>query len=140
MRLVNETQEPDLVVEADASFQGWGAVCKGSQTSGPRSQTEQEHDLKLLAAMLVVKAFTKDRENIHVHLHMDNKTAIFYMNPMGETRFVMLNQLVVQLWQWCLQRNLLLSPEYLPGTDKWIGDKESRRTQSAEWKQNQEVF
>ena len=83
-----------VVVATDAPLQGWGAVCKSTQTGGPWYQTEREHHinyLELFGAMLVVKAFTQDQESIHVHLRMDSKTAIFYVNRIGGTRTVMLS-------------------------------------------------
>ena len=136
------TQEPDLVVETDASLQGWGAICKGIRTGGPWLQTEREHHinyLELLAATLAVKTFTKGQKDIHIHLRMDNQTAVFYVNHMGGTRSETLSRLAIQLWQWW--RNLSLSAEYLPGVDNCIADQESRAIQSsAEWYLKREVF
>jgi len=148
MSLVNgksiQPQEPDLVMETDASMQGWGAVCAGVRTGGLWSQTERDHHinyLELLAATLAVKAFTKSQENAHIRLRMDNRTAVFYVNHMGGTRSPQMSRLAIQLWQWCLRKNLSLSAEYLPGTDNCIADQESRRTHtSAEWKLKQDVF
>lgn len=123
-------QEPDLIVETDASMQGWGAVCKGVRTGGPWSQIEQEHHinyLELLAAMFAVKAFAKSQENMHIHLRMDNRTAVSYVNRMGGTRSPTLSGLAIQLWQWCLKKNLSLSAEYLPGPDNCVVDEESKR-------------
>lgn len=81
-----------------------------------------------MAAMFVVKAFTKDQEDAHVHLRVENKMAVFYVNRMGE--------LVPQQWVgWLsssLERNLSLSAEYLPGVDNCIADKESRSIQSSQ--------
>ena len=65
------TQDPSVVVEMDTSMLGWGAVCKGVQTRSLWSQVERRNHinyLELLAATFAVKAFTKDKENIQVHL------------------------------------------------------------------------
>ena len=51
---------------------------------------------------------------------MDNRTAVFYVNRMGGTRSPVRSALTIQLWQWCLERNLSLSAEYLPGADNCI--------------------
>ena len=81
------TQEPDLTMETDASMLGWGAVCQGIRTGGLWSQMERKNHincLELLAAWFGVKALAKDRRNIHIHLRMDNRTAVFYVvNRMG---------------------------------------------------------
>ena len=128
-------------METDVSMQSWGAVCAGAQTGGLWSQAELDHHinyLELLAAMLAVKAFTKSQEDAHIRLCMDNRTAVCYVNHMGGTWSPAMSQLAIQLWQWCLRKNLSV---YLPGTDNCIEDRESRRTHtSAEGKLKQEVF
>jgi len=89
------TQEPDLTMETDASMLGWGAVCQGSQTGGLWSQIERRSHinyLELLAAWFGVRAFAKDRKNIHIHLRMDNRTAVFYVNQMGGDSFPSVEQ------------------------------------------------
>ena len=81
-----KTLETVCMQNQDASLQGWGAVCMDVRTGGLWSQTEWDHHincLELLAAMLALKTFTKSRENVHVHLHMDNKTAVFLCKPHG---------------------------------------------------------
>ena len=94
-----------------------------------------------MAGALAVRTFAKHKRNIHVGLRMDNKTAIFYVNSMGGTRAQSLVQPACQLWQWCLQRRITLSAEYLPGANNGIADKESRTMQSsAEWMLNVQVF
>ena len=81
------------------------------------------------------------RQELHDHLRMGNRTAIFYVNHMGGTWSPTMSRLVIQFWQWCLAKNVSLSAEYLPGPDNGILDKESRRIQSsAEWKLKQKVL
>jgi len=134
-------QEPDLTMETDASMLGWGAVCRGLRTGGLWSQVEcmnYINYLELLAAMFAVKAFAKDKRNI---LKMDNKTALFYVNRMGGTCSPVLSRLAIQLWQWCLERNLSITAEHLPGVDNCVADEESRMIQStAEWQLHQTIF
>ena len=79
------TREPNLTMETDASLMGWGAVYRGVRTGGLWSQLEGNHInyLELLAAMFAVKSFAKDRKDNHVHLRMDNRTAVSYVNHMG---------------------------------------------------------
>jgi len=97
--------------------------------------------LELLAATFAVKAFTKDQEDIHVHLRMDNRTAVFYVNRMGGTHSPIMSRLAIQFWRWWLEKNLSLSAEYLPGVDNCIADEESRLIQSsAEWQLHHAVF
>ena len=94
--------------------------------------------IELLATTFAVKAFTKDKSNL---LRMDNRTAICYVNHMGGTNSPLMNKLVIQLWQWCLEKNLSLSAVHLPATSNCVADKESRTLQpSAEWQLDQEIF
>ena len=76
------TPPPDLVIETDASQQGWGAVCKEVRTGGLWSQYERLlhiNCLELLAGAFAVKCFTKNPICLHIRLGMDNATAIAYL-------------------------------------------------------------
>ena len=70
--LMNEksviTQDPDLTIETDTSMLGWGAVCQGIRTGGLWSQAERRNHinyLEFLAAWFGVRAFARDKRNIH---------------------------------------------------------------------------
>lgn len=76
----------DLVIETDASVVGWGAVCSGTRTGGLWSQQERHQHinvLELTAGMFAVQSFVKERQDLHVHLRMDNTSALSYVNKMG---------------------------------------------------------
>ncbi len=59
-------------------------------------------------------------------LRLDNTTAVAYINNQGGTRSPSLVSLTLDLWKWCLQRNILISAEYLPGISNVQADRESR--------------
>ena len=66
-----------------------------SARGGLWSQIERRSHIKyleLLAAWFGVRAFAKDRKNIHIHLRMDNRTAVFYVNQMGGDSFPSVEQ------------------------------------------------
>ncbi|XP_068734583.1 uncharacterized protein [Montipora capricornis] len=67
---------PDLIITTDASLKGWGAVCQGVHTRGLWT-------LELKAALFALRAFSKSRRKLHVHLRMDNRTAVAYLLKMG---------------------------------------------------------
>jgi len=74
---------PDLIIETDASLTDWGAVCEGVRTRSLWSIQEQHlyiNVLELKACMFAVQAFVKDRQNVHVHLKMDNTSALAYVS------------------------------------------------------------
>ena len=135
---------PDLIVRSDASLQGWGAVSNGTRTGGPWSGQEKTlhiNSLELLAGSFAIRTFTKHRNNIHVLLQMDNSTAVAYVNKMGGTRSLSLSLQACHLWQWCLERRILLSAEHLPGIANTVADQESRQVEtSTEWMLNRAVF
>ena len=73
-----------------------GAQCHGIRTGRTWSQTESQmhiNCLELLAASLAIKSFARDKKNLHIHLKMDNTTALTYINKYGGTVSPELNQL-----------------------------------------------
>ena len=130
---------PDLVIETNASLTGWDAVCQGVKTGGLWSVQERQHIivLELKAGMFAVQAFTKGQQNIHVHLKMDNTSALACISRMGGTRSPNLMRVACKMWDWCLQKGITISGSHLPGLSNQIADWESREVQtSAEWKLN----
>jgi len=135
---------PDVVIETDPSTVGWGAVCRGVRTGGlwsPQEQGTHINVLELTAGMFAVQSFLKDQSNLHVHLRMDNTSALTYVRKMGGTRSPRLMKVACQLWDWCLHRGIILSASHLPGVINLEADQESREVKtSAEWMPNKEVF
>jgi len=135
---------PDLTIQSDASLLGWGAVCNGTRTGGHWSDQEKAlhiNSLELLAGSFAVKAFTKHNSKIRVLLQMDNNTAVSYVNRMGGTHSLSLSLQACHLWHWCLEKEILLSAQHLPGVANTMADQESRQIEaSTEWMLHREVF
>lgn len=138
------SQEPDLIIETDASTTGWGATCQNVRTGGPWSPKEQAmhiNCLELLAAFLAVKSFAKTKTNIRIHLRMDNTTALTYINKFGGTVSPELNRLTKVLWTWCMERQITVQASHLAGTLNVIADEESRVMKDrSDWMLNPAVF
>ena len=118
-------------------YTGVGSCLQGCSNSGSESE-EITNYLELLAATFAVKTFTKDNQNVQVHLCMDNRTVVFYGNRMRGTRSPVLSELAIHLWQWCLERNTIPVSRI---SDNCMGDEESRVIQSsAEWQLHQGAF
>ena len=134
----------DLTIESDASKKGWGASCQGVNTGGPWSVQERTHHinyLELLAAFLALKPFAFKQRAMLVLLRLDNITAIAFLSRMGSTHSPLLSTLAVEIWNWCIKRNLTIHAEHLPGVENVRADWESRhRTDSSDWKLNRDVF
>ena len=78
----------DTIIYADASLEGWGAVCEKSETGVMWTKQEQAlhiNSLELLRAKLGLLSFFKDNKDIkHIRVMMDNNTAVAFINNMGE--------------------------------------------------------
>ncbi len=71
--------------------------------------------LELRAALFAVRAFTAKKTNLHVHLRMDNRTAITCILKMGGTQSPILLQIAQELWDYALHNQISITAEYLPG-------------------------
>ena len=136
--------EPDLTIESDASSQGWGASCQGTSTGGPWSIQEKSryiNCLELLAATLALKTFVKDKRGVSVLLKIDNTTAVAYINNHGGTVSRELVSLTRDLWMWCLERNIHIQAQHLPGVLNRTADWESRSMRDrSDWKLDRQIF
>ena len=77
---------PDLIITTDASLKGWGAVCQEVHTRGLWTREEpllHINALELKAALFALRGFSNNRKKFHVHLRMDNRTAVVYLLKMG---------------------------------------------------------
>ena len=137
-------QSTDLVIETDASRQGWGAYCQGMSTGGrwlPEETSYHINCLELLAGSLAIMSFAKNKAKAQVLLLMDNISAVTYINKMGGTHSPMLSYLAKNLWDWCLTHNISVTARYIPGIQNVEADRESRVfLDSSDWKLHPGVF
>ena len=135
---------PTLFVTTDASKTGWGAVFQGQRTNGRWSDDERLQHINILelkAAFLALKSFFKNQSHKIVCLRMDNTTAIAHVNNKGGTRSGCLIALTLELWQWCLERNIMISAQHVPGKLNTIADTESRVfNDTSEWKLDPQII
>ena len=114
-----------------------GVVCNGQQTRDHWTVQEKKlhiNSLELLAGTFAIKAFVKHQSNIQVLLRINNRSAVAYVNRMVGTHSLNLSLQACHLWQWCIQKNILLTAEHLPGTLNTTADLESIQMEtSAEW-------
>ena len=72
---------------------------------------------------------------------MDNYTAVTYIDQKGGICSRQLCQLAINVWNWCLERNIMLLAEHLPGKLNQIADIESRTVRDrCDWMLNPVVF
>ena len=132
------TPSSDLTIFTDASLTGWGAACGNIQTNGKWSATERQlhiNVLELKRAMLGIQSLLKNQSSKIISLNMDSSTAVAYINHKGGTHSPELLQVALQLWNWCIQRNLFIIVYHVPGKTNVVADRESREfIDNSDWK------
>ena len=132
---------PQFVIETDASLRGWGAYSCGTFTGGCWSQEEallHINVLEMLAVLYGIKSFVKGEAKVKtILIKSDNITVVSYLNHMGGTKSQTLIETARQVWEWCLQRNITLSAQYLPRLENVRADFLSRYlTDRTDWHLN----
>ena len=134
----------DIYIECDASLAGWGATCGGQSANGQWSILEAHNHinyLELLAALYALQAFVPNLRDVHVRLKLDNSTAVAYINKMGGIKSPSLNSLSRTLWEWCIERNIIISAQHIPGKENLVADSLSREFSSnLEWSVDIDIF
>ena len=136
--------DPDIVITSDASLSGWGGVCNGVATGGAWLPEEYAHHINYLeikAAFFTLKSFAVKLEGKHVRIMLDNSTAVACIAKMGTSHSKLCNELIFELWNWCIPRNIWLSTAHIPGKLNTAADEESRKINfDAEWKLNPTIL
>ena len=134
--------ETNLIINLDASLTGWGARCHLQTTGGPWLEEEARmhiNCLELLASTLAVKSFAKDKSRVSILLRIHNTTVVAYINNLGGTISRHLVNLTKNLWMWCLERNIHITVQHLPGSLNTIVNAEMQ-TDRTNWKVNPIIF
>lgn len=134
----------NLYIESDASLTGWGAVYEDHSASGRWTVTKSTYHinyLELLAVFLALQSFVSSKRSIHVRVALDNTTAVAYINAMGGMKSPYLNSLTKSIWQWCIDRDIHISAQHIPGRTNVSADFLSRNTSgNLEWSLNDSVY
>ena len=135
--VINHPQ-PQHQITIDASLMGWGAESSGVSSGGNWSHSESKHrinDLEMLAILLGLQTFAKDKSNKHIRIMCGSTTAVNVINHMGTSHSDPCNSVAKEIWEWCIDRKIWLSAAHIPGKQNLIADFESRRNQKAsEWR------
>ena len=135
------TPSSDLTIFTDASLTGWGAACGNIKTHGKWSATERQlhiNVLELKGAVLGIQSLLKNQSSKIISLNMGSSTAVAYIKHKGGTHSLELLQVALQLWNWCIQRNLFIIAYHVPGKTNVVADRESREfIDNSDWKIDQ---
>ena len=135
----------DLTVWSDASKTHWGAAYQGISTGGHWSVEEAQwhiNVLELRAATLALKALLQSQEAQHpplkhIHLRIDNTTAVAYINKRGGTRSHALTAQALELLAVALTAGVSLTAQHIPGIQNVAADTASRQI---EWTLDRKIF
>lgn len=132
-----------LEMYTDASLTGYGIYCNGQKTCGLWNASEKQlhiNVLELLAVKFGLFCFCNDIVSKHVHLFSDSSVAVSGINKMGSCK-AKLNEIIREVWEFCIQRNLKLTASHIPGIENSIADELSRKHKTElEWKLNPGIF
>ena len=96
---------------------------------------------KYYSCLSGTQCFAKHCQGITIQLKLDTVTAVTYINKLGGTHSHTLCQLAITIWEWCIQRNILLLAEHLPGKDNVAADQESSSMRDqCNWMLHPQVF
>ena len=140
--------KPTVLLQSDASSEGWGATDTHTKCGGRWNYEELEmyqkfgiNYMELLAAFHAIQVYCKKVTDVHVKLQLDNTTAVAYINHMGGSKSLKCNQLAKSIWVWCARKNIWLSASHLPGKLNVDADTSSRVfNDRTEWTLNKAVF
>ncbi len=77
---------------------------------------------------------------VHICFHLDNSTAVSYVNQMGGMKSLACDTVAWKIWDWCIVRNIWVSAVRIAGSKNAIADKSSRKSSDHEWQLNKTVF
>ena len=74
-------------------------------------------------------------------MRADYISAMAHINNMGGIKSRSCDLIAKEIWSWCIQKNIWISAEYLPGSENVLADRESRIfNDSTKWMLNKSVF
>ena len=135
---------PLIIIKSDASLLGWGATCQNERIGGPWLPNEAQNHINVLefkAVFLALQSFSGLVLKKTVLIQTDNKVVMAYINKMGGTKSDQLVNIARQVWDWCIQRGITLTAEYIPTDLNVEADWESRHfSDYSSWKLNPSIF
>ena len=132
------------MIFCDASKIGWGTHLDSIMIGGrwlKKEASSHTNFLELKAAFLAFQALVPSVKGPHICFGIYNHTAMSHINKLGGTRSQNLSNLAIELWNYALNRNLIISAIHIPGKLSVLADHKSRIfNDSIEWMLNPRIF
>ena len=120
----------DLELYCDASLTGWGCwTSEGKEAFGAWSAEESDLHINVLEGLSVYfafKCFFKSTYNCSILVRSDNSSVVAYINKQGGTTSSRLCAISLDLWEFCVTRNITISASHLSGASNVRADRLSR--------------
>ena len=124
----------DTSLVTDASLSGWGAwSSEGGNVFGSWSSEESTWHINVLELKAVLFGFHclfRNSFNTSILIRSDNTTVVAYINKQGGTTSKALCDLALELWAFCIHRNLCIHATHIAGVSNDRADELSRRSVS----------
>ena len=138
------TPQPNVLISTDSSDFAWGAIQNQVRIQGIWRENQLNWHIsikELMSAFLALQLLVPDYRVGHIQLSLDNTIAVAYLNHQGGTKSVQLSALAIEMWYWCLEKNILFSAVHIPGLKNLFADPLSHfKNLSTEWMLNRAVF
>ena len=136
-------RQQNLVLQSDASLEGWGGVLGERSVKGIWSTEEKLlhiNELEMLAVLNCLKALQPQIQNRSVLCQVDNSTVVCYINKQGGTKSASICLRVWELLHWAKTNNVVIKARHIAGKLNVLADRLSRRFLHTEWSLNPNVF
>ena len=136
--------QPSVFIFTDSSSSMWGAVIGEVKTGGSWNDLEKlEHInvLEMKAILFGLKSLCAVFHDTHIRVRTDSSTCVAYINEKGGVKSYKCNLLSIEIWEWCISKNIYLSAEHVRGVNNSEADYISRnQNNSGEWSLCQTTF
>ena len=119
----------DITLFSDASNSGWGAWYSNHSVYGSWSLAESKEHINIRELKSVLFSFLslfRTTFSCSILIRSDNSTVVSYINKQGGTSCRILCDLALDLWKFCLSRDINISALHIAGELNIRADKLSR--------------
>ena len=117
-------------VTCDASKTGWGCwTSDNKEAFGFWSYLEKTFHINILeffAVSFAFQCFFRSSFNMNILIKTDSLTVVAYINKQGGTSSARLCDMALDLWDFCIKRNLSIVAVHIPGIKNSRADRLSR--------------
>ena len=135
---------PTHILSTDSSKLMWGAVLGNAKTGGNWTADECKLHInvqEMMGSLFGLRALCAHLRDTHIRIKTDSKTGACYINAKGGSKSEACNKVAIQIWDWCLERNIFVSAEHVKGKLNTEADFLSRnQDNSGEWSLLYSVF